>query len=63
MGGWVDGWMGGWVDGWMGGWVDGWMGRKGRRLIEERLVPFEAARHVDYPMIVHVRFIGVPFMH
>src|SRR5476649_181183 len=36
------------------------MGRKRSRLTEKRLVPFEAARHVAYPMIVHVRFIRSP---
>lgn len=31
---------------------------KGSRLTQQRLVLFEAARHIPYPMIVHRRFIG-----
>jgi hypothetical protein len=35
------------------------MGRKGSRLTEQRLVPFQLPGNA-YPMIVHVRFIGYP---
>src|SRR3989442_1040934 len=36
------------------------MGGKGSRLTEQRLVPFEAARHIATPMIVHIHFIRSP---
>ena len=32
------------------------MGRTGSGLTEQRLVPFEAAGDIGYPMIVHVRY-------